>query len=636
MPAIIGTAGHIDHGKTALIRALTGQDTDRLKEEKERGISIDLGFAYLARPGGERAGIVDVPGHERFIRNMLAGAHGMDLLLLVVAADDGVMPQTEEHLEILHLLGVRSGIAVITKSDLVPSQRLAEVREEIEILLDGSSLQGAPAIAVSSLTGAGIDDLRTEIERQLATISPERPAGYFRLPVDRAFVMHGHGVVVTGTAVSGVLREGDGLRLQPGGEVCRVRHIEVHGESCSRASAGQRVALNLSGVERTDVRRGHVLVDPALSQSTDRLDALVEICPGARRPIKSHTPVRFYLGTAERMAKLILLEERTAVAPKESACCQLILQEPVLAVHGDRFILRNPTGQTTLGGGRVLQPFAHRYRRRAAAGEGLRRLAGAGGPAEALRGLVGMSADGILGLPELRRSLNLPEGESLALLGAADDLVLLPEAESAEVVATAEAVRQIESAIRARLDDHHRAVPLSPGVEMESLRSQVAPGLAAKLFRSLIDGLEHRRLLARDDSLLRLPSHRVSLGAEERQLAARAESLLAAAGFTPPDLREIEADLGVPRRRLIEILSQLEREHRLARIAPELYFARAPLERARELLAHHLSEHGEITAATFRDLIRASRKFSIALLDYFDRTGFTLRVGDVRKLRGQR
>src|SRR6185295_15009410 len=363
MPHVMGTAGHIDHGKTSLIRALTGQETDRLKEEKERGISIDLGFAYFDAPDGERAGIVDVPGHERFIRNMLAGAHGIDLVLFTVAADDGVMPQTEEHLDILHLLGVRRGIFVITKVDLVAATRVTAVREEIEILAFGTTLEDAPVVAVSTVTGEGLDALRAEIASQLGMPIEARPPGYFRLPVDRAFVMRGHGVVVTGTATAGTVGEGDTVRILPGGETARVRGIEVHGAPTARAAQGQRVAINLGGVERADLARGHLVCDQRLARMSERLDAHVEIRSAARRPLASHTRVRLHLGTAEVIGRLVVLGNAVELAPRTTGYVQLVLDEPVLALRGDRFVLRDETAHRTLGGGVVVNPFADRHRR---------------------------------------------------------------------------------------------------------------------------------------------------------------------------------------------------------------------------------------------------------------------------------
>src|SRR5208282_1729512 len=313
--AIIGTAGHIDHGKTALIKALTGQDTDRLKEEKESGISIDLGFAYFTLPDGTRAGVVDVPGHERFIRNMLAGAHGIDLVLFTIAADDGVMPQSEEHLDILHLLGTSRGIFVITKTDLADAARLQEVREEIELLADGTRLEGAPIVAVSSVTGAGLDDLRAEIARQLEGFEARRATGVFRLPLDRAFVIKGHGTVVTGTAMGSEVRVGQKLRVLPSGNEVRVRSIQVHSEPVERAGLCQRVALNLTGDEP---KRGDVLADERLDISTDRLDARVEIRPAAKRPLKTNDHIRLFAGTAEVLGRAIVLEESGEIQVKQS------------------------------------------------------------------------------------------------------------------------------------------------------------------------------------------------------------------------------------------------------------------------------------------------------------------------------
>jgi selenocysteine-specific elongation factor len=632
MPAIIGTAGHIDHGKTALIRALTGQDTDRLKEEKERGISIDLGFAYLELGDGSRAGIVDVPGHERFIRNMLAGAHGMDLVLLAVAADDGVMPQTEEHLEILHLLGVSRGLAVITKMDLVPPARVAEVRDEIDVLLAGTSLEGAPTVAVSAQTGEGLHELRAEIERLLSAAGDPAPAGLFRMPVDRAFVMKGHGVVVTGTAVSGQVREGEWVRLLPGGETCRVRHLQVHGADVGVARAGQRVALNLGGVERTEVGRGHVLVHPDHRRTTRRFDAAVEIRTSARRPLKTHAPVRVYLGTAEVLGKLIVLGGAAALAPKESGYAQIALDTEVMALHGDRFILRDHTGQRTLGGGRVLHPFAERHRQTREAADWLRQVEAAPHLGDVLAWLV-QAADSAVAVDELCQAVPASGDEVVQCLREHEDLLLLPDATAAEAAMTRAAAAALEQRLVERLEFSHRDTPLAPGVDVESLRSTLAPALSPKLFRVLVEQIERRGRVARQDNLLRLPGHRTELASGDRTLAQRAEALLAAGRWTPPDLKAIEEALRLPRQRVVDLLAQLEREGRVVRVAADLYYAREALESARTVLGEHLRAHGEINAAAFRDLIQASRKFSIALLDYFDRTGFTLRVGDLRKLR---
>jgi len=633
MPHVIGTAGHIDHGKTALIRALTGQDTDRLKEEKERGISIDIGFAYLDLSSGERAGIVDVPGHERFIRNMLAGAHGIDLVLLVVAADDGVMPQTQEHFDIVHLLGAAHGVVAITKCDLADAARIAAVEEEVEILLAGTALEGSPVVPVSSVTGSGLDVLRQTIERQLAGYQRPAHAGYFRLPVDRAFVMRGHGTVVTGTAVAGSIRAGDSVRVLPGGEEARVRGVQVHGQEVAEAGFGQRVALNLAGIDRGGVERGHVVCDPRLDRVTDRLDAWVEIRPSARRPVESHEVVRLHVGTAEVIGKLVLLDGRDALAPRAAAHAQLVLRAPVHALRGDRFILRNQSAQRTLGGGVVVHPFAHRYRRGEAPLALLDTLRDAPAPAQVIGALLRTAPDFAMA-PEFlaQASALLPETVRDALAGD-PSVRILPDAGNPTAYTTREKWDTLHAAAVATLAGHHRQAPLAPGMEMESLRSQVAPDLSPKIFRAVLDALVSDGAIVRAESVLRLPSHRVALKRDDEQVATRAEALIASGGFTPPDLKQLETSLGMARPRLQAILQQLEREGRVAKISEDLYFARTPLEQARQLLRDHVATHETITAAAFRDLLGASRKFSISLLDYFDRTGFTLRVGDVRKLR---
>jgi selenocysteine-specific elongation factor len=633
MPLVIGTAGHIDHGKTSLVRALTGQDTDRLKEEKERGISIDLGFAFLDAPGGERAGVVDVPGHERFIRNMLAGAHGMDLVLFTVAADDGVMPQTEEHLDILHLLGVRRGIFVITKTDLVDHARVAAVREEIEILSLDTTLEGAPIVPVSTLTGAGLDTLRAEIARQLAAPPGPPPPGYFRLPIDRAFVIRGHGVVVTGTAVAGTVHDGDTVRVLPGGERARVRGLEVHGVPVPCAEHGQRVAVKLSGVERADLARGHVVCDERLAHLTHRLDAWVEIRPGAPRRVESHTRVRFHLGTAEVLGKLIVLGGARDLGPGSTGWAQLVLSEAVLALRGDRFILRDEAARWTLGGGEVVNPFADRHRR-AEAGleERLTALRSGEEPVAALAFLE-LATDFASDCAAVAQALDLRHEDAAATLAAAEAVVPIPDRRAPETYTTEEKVRRLEDVTCRLVTAAHCTEPLAPGLEMESVRGQLPWAVSAKVFRWCVDRLVTAGRLVREDSVIRLPEHRVALGVEARALGAHVERLLDEGRFTPPDLRQLEERTGAGRKALLDVLGVLEGEGRVVRIAPDLFYARGVADEATALLATHCRAHGAVTAAAYRDLIGASRKFAIAFLDWCDRTGVTVRVGDLRKLR---
>jgi selenocysteine-specific elongation factor len=633
MPLVIGTAGHIDHGKTALVRALTGQDTDRLPEERERGISIDLGFAYFETPGGERVGIVDVPGHERFIRNMLAGAHGMDLVLFTVAADDGVMPQSEEHLDILHVLGVRRGIFVVTKSDLVDADRIAAVREEIEILAVDTTLEGSPIVPVSTVTGDGMDDLRQEIFRQLASVPAPAPAGPFRLPVDRAFVMRGHGIVITGTAVAGTIHDGDTVRVLPHGDEARVRGLQVHGVPCPTARHGQRVAMNLAGVERSDLGRGAVVCDPRLARTTTRLDAWIEVRPGARRPLANHARVRLHLGTAEVLGKVALLDRAGPLAPRERGWAQLVLSEPVLALRGDRFVLRDATARWTLGGGAVVNPFADRHRAHegglASRLEALRD----GDATTAARTLLALVPDFACDATTIGHALALEAGDVARALAGADGVIAIPDARTPESYTTVEKWERLAAQVTAQVTTAHRARPTDAGVEMEELRSQLGFDVSAKTFRWCVDRLVERGIVARDQSLVRLPTHTVSLGGEARALADRLERLLAEGGFTPPDLRHLAETTGVDRKRLVDVLGVLDKERRVVRVAPDLYYAHGVVEEAKARLADHCRTHGEISAAVFRDLIGASRKFAIAFLDWCDRTGVTTRVGDMRRLR---
>jgi len=632
--AIIGTAGHIDHGKTALVRALTGQETDRLKEEQERGISIDLGFAYFTLPDGTRAGLVDVPGHERFIRNMLAGAHGIDLVLFTVAADDGVMPQSEEHLDILHLLGTARGIFVITKADLADQRRLAEVRDEIELLADGTVMAGAPVIPVSSISGAGIDELRAEMIRQLEGFAARRPTGLFRLPLDRAFVIKGHGTVVTGTAMGAAVRTGDRLRVLPGGGEVRVRGIQVHSEPVESAGLCQRVALNLSGAERIELKRGDVLADARLEIVTSRLDAWLEVRPAAKRALKSNERVRFFIGTSETMARLIVLEPGDNIAVKRGGLAQFVLTEPVVALAGDRFVIRDETSRRTLGGGRVLNPYGRKSRRPIERyRERLTTLRDQSGPAaiEALVNLQDSFAVTALGIALM---LNAPLAEVSAAL--ADPRFVKLSLGDEEGYTTRIKWDDLKNYATAALKAHHESEPLSAGLEMEALRARLPYEVAARNFRALVDRLSRESDLLREESLLRLKSHRVKLGGEDSKLGVRLAEKLAAAGFHPPDLKQLAGELGLPVSdvaKLRTLLTAMEREGRVVKIATDLYFDRAQLDEARARLLKHFERNPEVSAAAYRDLLGASRKFAIALLDFFDHSGVTTRVGDVRRLR---
>jgi selenocysteine-specific elongation factor len=632
--AIIGTAGHIDHGKTALIKALTGHDTDRLKEEKERGISIDLGFAYFTLPDGTRAGIVDVPGHERFIRNMLAGAHGIDLVLFAIAADDGVMPQSEEHLDILHLLGTRRGIFLITKADLVDAARIAEVRDEIELLADGTTLAGSPVIPVSSITGLGLDELRAEMIHQLDGFEGRRATGIFRLPLDRAFIIKGHGTVVTGTAMGATVTVGQKLRVLPAGDEVRVRSIQVHGESVERAGLCQRVALNLTGTEKIELKRGDVIAEDRLAITTTRFDAMLEIRPSAKRPLKTNERLRVFIGTAETLARAIMLEEAGAIAPKSRGLVQLVLDEPVVALSGDRFIVRDQTNVRTLGGGVVLNPMGRRSRKPLDAYRHNLEALAANSGAASIESLLNLQEELALTPSHIAQLLNLPINEIDAALK--DSRFVKLSMGDEEGYTTAAKWNELKTFALAALAKHHADEPLSPGLEMEDLRTRLPYEVGARNYRALADRLARETDIVREESTLRLKTHRVKLGDSNGKLVARIEEELRKGGFQPPELKQLVEALKLPSgevAKLRSLLSALEREGKVVKIATDLYFARASFDAARAHLNGYLQTHPEITAAAYRDVLGASRKFAIALLDYFDHAGVTTRVGDARKLR---
>ena len=632
MPYIIGTAGHIDHGKTSLIKALTGTDTDRLKEEKERGISIDLGFAHLDLPDGTSAGVVDVPGHERFIKNMLAGAHGIDLVLFTVAADDGVMPQTEEHLDIVHLLGVKMAIFVITKADLVPPARIADVEEEIDILTLGTTLENSPKLAVSSVTGQGLEELKQLISTTLKSATHAAPSGYFRLPVDRAFVLQGHGVVVTGTALSGEIKVSEQVRCLPGDNLFRVRSLQVHGQSVERAGWGQRVAINLTGPERASIERGQVICHEKLSLTSQRFDAFLEVRPAAAKGIKNHQRLRIHMGAAERLGKIVILGDRDKAEPKQSVYCQFTLEEPLLVLRGDHFVARDETAQRTLGGGTVIHPWSKRHKRGDANLPSRLKALHAGDFAELLETFLNESSSFALPIDSIYQFLNLREDEARQKVDALKTLRAI-NAEGEKVYSTEVKWSRLKEQLLNSLKEFHAGHPLLPGMDMEELRGKLAYELSPKIFRVVIDLFINEKLIAKEENLLRLASHKVQLGGQEKTLMDKIKKILGEQPLAPPDLKEIERQAAVPRNRLGEVLRLLEREGSVVRVTTDMYFLTASIEQLRATLVQFLTEKGEMNAAAFRDLIGSSRKYTIPLLEYFDRAGVTIRIGDFRKLK---
>ena len=635
MKAIVGTAGHIDHGKSALVRALTGIDPDRLPAEKERGISIELGFAYLETPGGDRVGIVDVPGHERFVRQMLAGAQGFDYVLVVVAADDGVMPQTEEHFEICHLLGLHAGAFVVTKCDLVRSERLAEVREEIALLAEDTPFAAVPVFETSAVTGDGISALREHLFDAVARIERRPVAGEpFRLPVDRVFVLKGHGVVVTGTAASGAVASGDDVVVAASGARARVREVQVHGRAVDRGWSGERIALNLAAIGQDGVARGDTIVHAGAVAAAPRFDAQVEVRPAARRPLRSQERVRIHLGTANLPARLVWLEDRDEVAPKASGYASLVLShEPAIALSGDRFVLRDETDQRTLGGGVVLlAPARKRRRGDVVALAELERLA-SGDPVVRMSAYLRLHRDLGTTLGEVARGTRLPLDEVASYADDPARFARYGGDDARSLVASRDRYDAYLAALVARVREFHGASPSASGIELERLRQELDPTLEPKEFRGLVDSLIAEGRVERRGGALADVHHRPTMETAGEQLAHTVLDQLRMAGCMPPSTTELQERHGVPASKILQVLGVLVARSAVVKVSSDLYFASDAVTAIEARLRSHLEKEGTITAAGFRDLIAASRKYSIPLLDHFDRNGLTVRTGDFRRLR---
>ena len=619
---VIGTAGHIDHGKTALVKALTGVDTDRWEEEKRRGITIDLGFAPLPLDDQVQASVVDVPGHEGFVRNMLAGATGIDVALLVVAADEGIMPQTEEHLAIVELLGVPRGIPVITKRDLVEPEWLDMVGAEVSERLKTSRVRWEDPVTTSAVTGEGLDGLRSAL-RQVAEDLIERPAAdLFRLPIDRVFAVAGAGTVVTGSTWSGTVAVGDAVWLLPLEREARVRSIEVHGQAADRAVPGRRTALALVGVDKSELARGHVAVTGAGWRATTMLDAAVELLPAARKPIASRTRLRVHLGTAEVLARVVQVR---SIGPGERGLARLILETPLVARGGDRFVLRSFSPVTTIGGGVVLDPFpTPRPRLRQ------RRLAADQPTVERLR-LVALEA-GLAGVPVPSLSVRLgflPERVP-AVIAATTDLLTAGDTVVALGVVTTEAARLADVLRR-----YHEEHPLDPGMSLQALRAAAgAPAPPAAVVDAVLEvgtgGREGKAKLEIVGSVARLAGWRPAFDARTSDLRETLTRRLVEARWQVPTLGELEREFpGAPLRAL---LAHLAREGAAEQIDQERYAARQALDAFRTSLEAALAELGQATPAELRDRFGLTRKYLIPLLEWADRRGITRRAGDARVL----
>ena len=630
---IVATAGHIDHGKTALVRALTGVDADRLPEEKRRGMTIDLGFAYAPLRDGAVLGFVDVPGHERFVRNMLAGVSGIDFALLVVAADDGPMPQTREHLAILDLLGIGRGAVALTKIDKAAPERVGEVAAQVAALLRGTSLDGAPVFPVSGITGEGVPALRAHLERAARGGAAQAARGHFRLAVDRCFSLRGAGLVVTGTAFAGSVRVGDRLLLSPLGLAVRVRGLHAQNRETHASAAGQRCALNLSGagLSRELVHRGDWVLAEEIHAPTRRLDAALRLPPGDGPALRDRAPVHLHLGAADVTGRVALLEAR-ALEPGQGGLARILLDRPIGALYGDRFVLRDAAGQTTIGGGRVIDPFppergARRPERRA-----MLAALDTGEPAAALAAALDAAPAGV-DLAAFAQARNLTAAEQGALWRR---VPMVRAGEGAAALGLAEPRAQaLRDAVLAALAGWHAQHPDSPGPDPERLRRMLAERPPRPLFEGLLAEMLRSGAVRRDGGSLRLPGHSVAMSDADAALWARVAPLLQQGGLRPPRVREIAEALGIGHEPVEALLRRAARIGLVLPVADNRFFppeAVAALARLAETLAGEAAD-GRFTAAAFKDRSGIGRNVTIELLEFFDRRGFTRREGESRRIR---
>ncbi|MFN3650458.1 MAG: selenocysteine-specific translation elongation factor [Armatimonadota bacterium] len=627
---IIGTAGHVDHGKTSLIRALTGSETDRLREEQERGMSIDLGFTDFTLPSGRRAGVIDVPGHERFLKNMLAGAGGIDLVVLVIAADEGVMPQTREHLEILSILQTRKGVVAITKADMVDPEWLELVQDDIREALKGTFLAHAPMLPVSSITGDGIPELKALLDRLADEVPTRTIVGPWRLPIDRAFTIGGFGTVVTGTLISGIARVGDRVEILPERLETRVRGLQVHGASVEFAEAGTRVAMNLAGLQLEEVHRGQVAAPPGVYGPTLALDARLDVLESCPREVKNRTRVRVYLGTAEVLARLNLLDAET-LEPGGSGLVQLRLEEPAMASKGDRYVLRFYSPMETIGGGAIIDPSPARHRRFDEAVLSNLTVKEMGTPDELVAEAVQRAGITPVAPPALAVSLGMPVEEVRRMVASLLERGEL-EQMGGETVLHRHRLDAAQHQMLSVLSEFHQSQPLLSGMSREELRSRMSRQMDAKGFNLILGRLEASGEVVSEGGRVRIASHEPQFTPEQRRVAEALEAGLLRDPFNAPSFEELRTSASLPAREAQVVWDALVSNGVVVRIAADVFLHRTAVEQAIEKVRTHLAEQKQMTASQFRDLLGTTRKYAVPLLEYLDAQRVTRRLGDVREL----
>jgi selenocysteine-specific elongation factor len=630
---VLGTAGHIDHGKTTLIKALTGVDCDRLKEEKERGITIELGFTSMALPSGSEISIVDVPGHEKFVHHMVAGATGLDLVALVIAADEGIMPQTREHLDICKLLRVKKGLVALTKIDLVEKDWLELVQEEVQEFVKGTFLEGAAIVPLSSTTGEGLPAFLTEVDRLAQEVEERSPEGLFRLPIDRVFTIKGFGTVVTGTIISGTASIGDTLEVLPGGLEAKVRGIQAHGKPVESATAGLRAGINLQGTETGDIDRGNVLVLSQTLKPTTVLDVVFQLLSGSPKPLKHRTRIRLHLGTAEVLGRAIPLDREEA-KPGEEAFMQIRLEKPIVALAGDHFVIRSYSPLLTIGGGEVLDAFPSRHKRLSQQVKEEMETLEKGSDDEKIRIRLLKAGPAGLSWPDLMMRTNmLPaklKSRVEALIGTGGILRY-----------NGDRLRYIHPQIMADLKrfcldylkEFHHKNPLQPGAMKEELKSKLPPHADSRLFNHLLSALTGEKKIIMEKETVRLSTHTISLKEEEKDLRKKMVLLYAQGKLQPPLVKEVAAELAVSESELKPVLQLLVKEGTLVKVKEDLYFHQQAMQEMEAKLVQFLQQNKEMTPTQFKEISQVSRKFAIPLMEHFDAKKLTMRIGDKRVLR---
>lgn len=628
---ILGTAGHIDHGKTSLIKALTGIDTDRLKEEKTRGITIELGFSHLELPGGMLLGIVDVPGHEKFVKNMVAGATGIDLVALVIAADEGVMPQTKEHLEICQLLDIRHGLVVLTKIDMVDEEWLDLVKEDVREYLSNTFLADAPVVEVSSVTGRGLDEM-VDILDTLVSGIPEKDTGHlYRLPIDRVFTMKGFGTVITGTSISGEIGNGEDVTIYPQEISSRIRGLQVHNKEVEKARAGLRTAVNLQGLEKEAIRRGDVLASKGSLRKTMMMDVSLDLLPAAARKLKNRAKARFHTGTSEIISTVVLLD-KDELAQGESCFAQIRLNEPTAVLRNDRFVLRSYSPVRTIGGGVILNPLPRKKKRFSERVLSEMEILNSGDTNDIMKLFVAEGRFQGISKGELSFLVNMSRKkleEALKPLLAKKSLILYNK--EGELLIHRDLYDTAVNQILETLAEYHKKYPLKAGLQKEELRSRTAGAKNQRLFVSLVNRLIKDGTLVQEKESLRLKEHRVTLAADQEKTRKEIKEIYRKSGLQPPYFKEIKerfAGSTGP-----EVLEFMVKDGVLVKVKEDLYFYKESVGQLEKKLVDFLREKGEITTPQFKEMTGISRKYTIPLIEYFDRCQLTVRVGDNRVLR---